>query len=534
MEYASLVWLVGTGSMIALVLLSWLFTKYYQDPAESESHVTVVTVVGLTFCLFILTLAPLDIFLVSSTVDLTTGLKQPWATPEHIDKFLTTLSIVYYACFAGIVILCFVVIPFAYFYYEELDHDEPTPRRAVSAAKYTTFTVCIAVILLLSGMALRPKLNGENPHMDFDWFKRLLLANGGVKAIMFVVAVLILAGMMVVITYTAYGLSVLPLRLLRGRYVRKQTRAEIDASIERVRSKRRAIQRKYENATRAISTSDGKMLMDLEQLEIKLARQQAFSSDGEHGFTSLPARLLRVFELILGIVCLIITMGLVASILFSCIDKVKNSVCGKECGYIISHPEWFNPVNVMLLSLNKHFPADYLFVVLLVLYFFAATTTGLVQAGVRFFWVYLYRIKAHRTAPQGLLLSAILLMVSLLALNYTMTTVVAPQYTQFGSQHYCNHTIATGVRDCTDYPQLIIPCDVEGPVDICTPTVLSTFIYRIIVSLPTMGILFFNAQWVFLATFGLGLLYRIMRDHITCGRPEASSDGEEERLLGSA
>lgn len=48
-----------------------------------------------------------------------------------------------------------------------------------------------------------------------------------------------------------------------------------------------------------------------------------------------------------------------------------------------------------------------------------------------------------------------------------------------------------------------------------------------------MGILFFNAQWVFLATFGLGLLYRIMRDYITCGRPEAPSDGEEERLLGS-
>ncbi|KAI9593592.1 hypothetical protein BDF19DRAFT_153011 [Syncephalis fuscata] len=533
MEYAALIWLVITGVVFVLALLSWAFTCYYQDPAESESLVTTVTVVGLTFCLCVLALAPLDIFLVSSTVDQGTGLKRSWATPDHIDDFLTTLSIIYYVCFAGIVLLCFVVIPFAYFYFEELDHDEPTERRAVSAAKYTTFTVCIALILLVSGMALRPKLNGENPHMNFEWFKRLLLANGGVKAIIFVVATLILMGMAVFVSYTAYGLSVLPIRLLRGSYVRHQTSAEIDASIDRVRYKRRAIQRKYENATRVMSASDRKMLMDLEQLEIQLARRQTFTNDNGRNNT-LYSRLVRCFECLLGGFCLIMTIGLVTSILFSCIDKVKNSICGKECGYIISHPEWFNPVNVTLLYLSQHFPADYLFIVLLVLYFFAATTTGLVQAGVRFFWVFLYRIKAHRTAPQGLLLSAILLMVSLLALNYTMTTVVAPQYAQFGSQRYCNHTLVNGVRDCSLYPQLIIPCSVEGPVDICTPTVLSTFIYRIVVGLPTMGLLFFNAEWVFLAVFCLGILYQVVRDNIYGCRSEPTSDGEEERLLGTA
>jgi hypothetical protein len=33
-------------------------------------------------------------------------------------------------------------------------------------------------MLLISGMALKPKLDGKNPHMDLEWFKKLLLANG--------------------------------------------------------------------------------------------------------------------------------------------------------------------------------------------------------------------------------------------------------------------------------------------------------------------------------------------------------------------
>lgn len=65
--------------------------------------------------------------------------------------------------------------------------------------------------------------------------------------------------------------------------------------------------------------------------------------------------------------------------------------------------------------------------------------TGIIQIGVRFLWVTLYRIKRGSTAPQGLLFSAILLTFGLLALNYSITSVVAPGYAHFGSQVYvCN------------------------------------------------------------------------------------------------
>jgi LMBR1 domain-containing protein 1 len=88
------------------------------------------------------------------------------------------------------------------------------------------------------------------------------------------------------------------------------------------------------------------------------------------------------------------------------------------------------------MKLSLVFPLDYVFMVSLIIYFFLATITGIIHIGIRVLWLNLYRIKKGSTAPQGLLFSAILLTLSLLALNYTMTTTVAPSYAHFGSQVY--------------------------------------------------------------------------------------------------
>lgn len=35
------------------------------------------------------------------------------------------------------------------------------------------------------------------------------------------------------------------------------------------------------------------------------------------------------------------------------VDKITFSVCGHRCGYIISHPDLFNPVNFIFIKLAK-------------------------------------------------------------------------------------------------------------------------------------------------------------------------------------
>lgn len=84
--------------------------------------------------------------------------------------------------------------------------------------------------------------------------------------------------------------------------------------------------------------------------------------------------------------------------------------------------------------------------VAIVIYFFMATMAGIIQIGVKFLWVTLYRIKRGSTAPQGLLFSAILLTFGLLALNYSITSVVAPGYAHFGSQVYVCHAHIIVIR----------------------------------------------------------------------------------------
>lgn len=78
--------------------------------------------------------------------------------------------------------------------------------------------------------------------------------------------------------------------------------------------------------------------------------------------------------------------------------------------------------------------------VLLIVYFFLATMSGVITIGVRFLWVSLFRIRKAATMPQGLLFSTILLTLGLLALNYSLTAVVAPGYAHFGSQVYVSGT----------------------------------------------------------------------------------------------
>lgn len=121
------------------------------------------------------------------------------------------------------------------------------------------------------------------------------------------------------------------------------------------------------------------------------------------------------------------------------VDKIAYTVCGSQCGYVISHPNMFNPINFIFVKLSKIFPLDYLFMVGLIIYFFLATMSGIIHVGIRFLWITLFRIRKGATAPQALLVTAVLLTLSLLALNYTVTTIVAPSYAHFGSQVYVEY-----------------------------------------------------------------------------------------------
>ncbi|RHZ75069.1 hypothetical protein Glove_217g23 [Diversispora epigaea] len=512
-----------------LFIFSIIFTKYYQDKRDSELLATVVTIGALTLCLSTIALFPVDIFLVSSTTNSETGLKHSWATKDVVESIVGEIKSVYYAMYGLIALFCGILIPFAYFYFEELEEDETSRQRFMGALKYTIFFIAFISICLIFGILIQPQ---EKIPIDLDFFKNLLSGSIGERSISFVMAVLMVLGMTVFITYTAPGLSLLPVKLIVGmrKFKSDSTQKKISDLLNINLEKQRVIRAKYSNVNNnMMSRVDTKQLDKLKTEERILRRTLREFDVPETGMRYIWNKILfifRPFEFIGGIILLILTIVLMLSMFLTCIDKIKNSICGRECGYVIMHPDKFNPLNYIFVYLSKFFPVDYFFAVLLILYFFSSTIIGVIAIGIRFLWITLFKIRRQATPPQGLLFAASLLMLSLLALNYTLTMVVTPQYAQFGSQKYCNLT-HDDIRDCKDYPQLIIPCDVTAPTDVCTPTVISTFLHQIMMNTPFFGLILYYAQWVFLVVAGLSFIYSIIRMSFGSNRYYLSDDGEE-------
>ncbi|KAL1918103.1 uncharacterized protein VTP21DRAFT_3369 [Calcarisporiella thermophila] len=489
---------------VGFLVFSFGFTKYYQNQREAELLVTIVTIVGLTLTFATVALFPIDIFLVSSTVDPRTGLKKGWATPNVIANLTFTLKAVYYIAYGAIAFFCFFLVPFAYFYFEELEESQTVRQRTMSSIKYTTFFIVIVVVLFVTGMFLHPST--QPSHIDLDWFKHLLDQNGGEKALVFVIAVLIFVGLIVYIAYTAPGLTVLPMTMIKDGFRNFQREdEEIAAKLAINREKQRAITVKYLGTDQPLSSRDRKQLENLEREERILIRRSRNLEESQTGILNRIFAFFRPLKSIFGVLFLALSLLFAISIIITSLDKIKNSICGSRCGFLLTQTKIPNPLNLLFLRLSSLFPLDSILLGFVVLYIFVCTLVGIIHIGVRFAWVDLFRIRRNSTPPQGLLLLTFLLMLTLLALNYTLVTVVMPGYGHFGGQYYCNHTQSgtevRGVRDCSSYPQLIVPCDVYGPSDICTPTVVSTFINRISVNTPFFGMAFYYMQWIFLAVF---------------------------------
>ena len=67
----------------------------------------------------------------------------------------------------------------------------------------------------------------------------------------------------------------------------------------------------------------------------------------------------RPLKLLGGLLLLLVSLFVFASMLITCIDKIKNSVCRSHCGFLLGHTKIFNPINYILTISSRIFPIDY-------------------------------------------------------------------------------------------------------------------------------------------------------------------------------
>jgi LMBR1 domain-containing protein 1 len=246
----------------------------------------------------------------------------------------------------------------------------------------------------------------------------------------------------------------------------------------------------------------------------------------------------RPIKLLGGIFLLLVAIIIWVSMLVTGIDKAKNSVCKNGCGYILGSINIAQPINLMFVKAAEVFPVDYILMILLVLFFFASSISGIATIGIRFLWIRLFEIRKGHTSPQALLLATVMLSLIVLAVNYAITMMVAPQYAIYGPQTFCTKPPKHpgDAPDCTKHPKLVIPCtelsNSSSSGGICTPSVVSTFLNRITFNFPFYGMLYFWAQFAFLGVFLIVFVTALFRaPKLDLNELDADAENEEEEGL---
>ena len=359
---------------------------------------------------------------------------------------------VFYACTVLNTLIAatfFVLVPFAYFYYEESEVDASRMKRVLHALKPTGFVLLGVVVLLVIGLFVETGQDGGAEADDSaSWFgvlKGSLPRAASVGA--FFVACLVLVGFSVYLAYTAYGLSALPASLML--------------------------------------------------LRNSSSRNSSGSSGGAG--SACVSRGARVRGIVLGALLLGAAGVLAASLAATLLDTALHSACGYRCGYVLARPRYAGPLDALLVRLAPLHPLDAVFVALLALLALAATLQGVKALGVRVLWIELHRLRARRTPPQGLVLAAAYLALALLAAQQQLA-VAAPRYTAFGAQAFVN---ASGA---------VRPCDLEAPGALCHMSRTARLAYVATgTNQSFLGVVFHYATWLFLIVWAVGLFLAFCR-----------------------
>jgi len=519
----SLIWVAYAATVVLLLLIASVFVFIYQTPRDRAASVTTVCIFTLSALLATVLLIPVDIALVSSTSNPAEGRKKDWATPNEVHNIVKTLKIVYYTLYSLDALLCLIVVPFTYFYYEEYDEDatevgeQTLTTRLWGAFKYTIgFIIFVVAIFLVGFFVPYAKQMKGDKHRDLDYFKDLLLQNRGERALSFALGLLMAIGTIIYALYTGAGLALLPVALIKSApSVSAPTLAANTASqLEQNRERQRQLDGRNEGRQGGLDARDRRELEALIREERTLIRRErlAAESSGEdrHWFIKTWIKLeafFRPIKLLGGLLFMILALLIFTSMLITGIDKAKNSICKAHCGYILGYLNIFQPVNYLLVKSSKVFPIDYVLFLLLVLFFFSSSVVGIATIGIRFLWITVFKIRKGHTSPQALLIATVMLTLIVLAINYSVAMVVAPQYATFGHQTFCDRTPRhpTEQPDCTNSHRSIRPCtelsDNPAAKEICTPTVLSTFINGVTIDFPFFGGILFWAQFAFLGVY---------------------------------
>ncbi|KAJ8776927.1 hypothetical protein J1605_014945 [Eschrichtius robustus] len=263
------------GRTWAILAFCWVYVRKYQSQRESEVVSTITAIFSLAIALITSALLPVDIFLVSYMKN-QNGTFKDWANANVSRRIEDTVLYGYYTLYSVILFCVFLWIPFVYFYYEEKDDDD-TGKCTILYKALGKQRLIEETVPSSHGAAFVP-LNLPDNKNSTEWEKVKFLfeelgSSHGLAALSFSISSLTLIGMLAAIIYTipplsshsesksgvnnscvmvsenvdygkAYGMSALPLNLIKGTRSAAYERLENTEDIEEVEQHIQAIKSK--------------------------------------------------------------------------------------------------------------------------------------------------------------------------------------------------------------------------------------------------------------------------------------------------
>lgn len=509
-------WIPFTVVVVLIFFFSWFYIRFYQDHSQTEVSSTLTAIFALTVTLLTTALVPVDIFIVSYMKH-DNGTWKDWCVDASVRKDFeeTSVTTVYYVLYSFVALFAFLLMPFVYFYFEEKDEDVTTRQRICGALKYSIGFLIVAVALLLIGAFVplkKPPQNETHWKKELSFLANQLKSNHGETALSLVMGFLSFIGMVIMITYTAYGMTALPFSMLKGFKNTKMEHLEVSQERESVEERARMIRARH-SAGRTMSRRDQRLLSRLEGEERVLVRRERHLQAANLSWLNKCLKCCRPFEFVFGILFLLFGLLIFVSLLLTSVDKALNSL-GYKYGYALPKAQLPNPINIVLVYAQKVFPLDYCLFVGIVLFFLYCTMSGIRAIGIRCFCIKLYKIRPRKTMPQALLFLILMVMLTMLFLNVMLFTL-APQYVMYGSQRYVpsnahttdgtptNHTSTNRtVPTASPEPRA---CDTDAGEDACIMTRAAVFLNRFFYKVWFFGACYYWGTWVFLVMYVIGL-----------------------------
>uniref|UniRef100_A0A4W6EG52 Lysosomal cobalamin transport escort protein LMBD1 n=1 Tax=Lates calcarifer TaxID=8187 RepID=A0A4W6EG52_LATCA len=493
-----------------ILAFCWVYIRKFQSRQESEVVSTITAICALAIALITSALLPVDIFLVSF-MKYPNGTYKEWAANnETRGQIEDTVLYGYYTLYSIILFCVFLWIPFVYFYYEERDDDNLNKCSQVkNALKYTIGFAIVCVVLLLIGGQGQIS-NGFPVFAPAD----------GLPALSFSISTLTLIGMLAVITYTAYGMSVLPLNLIKGTRSVVYERLENTEDIDDVEHQIEKLKSKCKDG-RPLSSRDRHNLQELEGKLQVLQRRGRHLEIAERNCCTKVGSALRPFKILLGIFFILVALLFTVALLISNLDKALHSA-GISSGFIIFGTNLTNPLNELLLALQPVFPLDYILITVITMYFVLTSMAGIRNMGIWFFWIRLYKIRPKRTRPQALLFLCMILLLIVLHTSY-MIYSLAPQYVMYGSQKYLVQMPSAGPTSGNATFGTTRICDADAPEDQCTVTRSYLFLHKFWF----FSTIYYFGNWAFIGAFLIGLVVSCCRGKKSVIEGEVEADDSD-------